>query len=93
MSAAPSRSAEQLNRIAAALGLPVEAFTAAASPPAPNPAPGALVAALLFDPDGRRMASAWPHLSPQARKAIADTIAIYIQTAPDASPRQTEGRS
>lgn len=90
MSAVPSRSTEQLGRIAAVLGVPVEAFSEPPQPITGDTALGAHIAALLFDPHGRQVAAAWPHLSPQARKAFADTIAAYVQQS---QPRRSEGRS
>ena len=86
---APSRSAEQLDRIAAVLGVPVEAFREPALPTMGDTATGAHIAAMLFDPHGRQVAASWLHLSPQARKAFADTIATYAQQS---LPQRTEGR-
>lgn len=87
--AAPTRSAELLDRIAAALSVPVEAFGEPAQSTMSDTAAGAHIAAMLFDPHGRQVAASWPHLSPQARKAFADTIAAYVQQS---LPQRTEGR-
>ena len=86
---APSRSSEQLNRIAAVLGVPVEAFTAPIPQTADDTASGAHIAAMLFDPHGRQVAASWQHLPPQARKAFADTIAAYVEQS---QPLRAEGR-
>lgn len=88
----PARSTDQLNRIAAALNVPVEAFTDPAARPAAGPAPGALVAALLFDPDGRRFAAAFPYLSAQARKAFADSVEAYVRSLSAAPAQSADGR-
>ncbi|WP_267422744.1 hypothetical protein [Methylobacterium sp. GC_Met_2] len=78
MSAAPSRSAELLDRIAAALGVPVETFSAPSPQPTSDAVPSALVATLIFDPDGRRFVAAFPALSPQLRRAFADNAEALV---------------
>ncbi|MCJ2067831.1 hypothetical protein MKK75_03240 [Methylobacterium sp. J-030] len=70
--AVPCRSAILLDRIAAALGVPVEVFTAPAALASPDTAPAAHIATLVFDPDGCRFAAAFVDLPPQGRKALAD---------------------
>lgn len=67
-----TRSAELLDRIAAALGVPVEAFTAPAAAQSTDGTPAVHIATLVFDPDGRRFAAAFADLPPQGRKALAD---------------------
>ncbi|MCJ2020566.1 hypothetical protein MKK84_24585 [Methylobacterium sp. E-065] len=81
MKSAPSRSAELLNRIAAALGVPVETFSAPNPQPTADAVPSALVATLIFDPDGRRFVAAFPALSPQLRRSFADNAEALVATA------------
>ena len=69
-------TAELLNRIAAALGVPVATFSAPNPPAAADTAPAAHIAALVFDPEGRRFAAAFVELPPHSRKALADIAEI-----------------
>ncbi|WP_267355744.1 MULTISPECIES: hypothetical protein [unclassified Methylobacterium] len=82
MSVAPARSAELLDRIAAALGVPVATFSTV-PPPTTETAPSALVATLLFDPDGRRFVAAFPALSPQLRRSFADNAEALAAVTAD----------
>lgn len=91
--AASTPSAELLDRIAAALGVPVEAFTASTSPANPDTAPAVHIATLVFDPDGRRFAAAFPRLSAQARKAFADSVEAYVRCLPAGQLVDAEWRS
>ena len=90
---APSRSAELLDRIAATLGVPVAAFTAADPTPAADPAPAALIAELVFDPNGRRLAAAFVRLGPNTRKAFADAAEALCAGGAAKRQQNPEGRS
>lgn len=81
MSAAVSRSADLLDRIAATLGVPVAAFIAPDPKPAADPAPAAQIATLLFDPDGRRLAATFSALPPQFRRSLADIAEAILTSA------------
>lgn len=91
MSAA-SRSAELLDRIAATLGVPATAFTAPDPQPASDPAPAAHIAALVFDPDGRRFAAAFARLTPHARCALANSAEALCHGFAAGEPSSTAGR-
>lgn len=91
MSAA-SRSPELLDRIAATLGVPVDTFTAPQALLQTGDGPGAQIAALLFDPDGRRLAAAFVDLPPHTRKALAD-IAEVCRGCRAVEPDAAEGRT
>lgn len=88
------RSAELLDRIAAALGVPIATFTAPAKPASTDIAPAAHIAALVFDADGRRLAAAFAHLPPPARRSLANVAEALLQDAPpaDADPAHARQR-
>lgn len=92
MNAAP-RSAELLDRIAAALGVPVTTFTAPATAPTDDVLPASHLAELWFDTDGRRFAAAYVQLPPQARKALADGAEALCAGFAAEQQRRSEGRS
>lgn len=69
-------SADLLDRIASALGVPAASFRAPIPQAAADTAPAAHIAALVFDPDGRRLAAAFVDLPPHIRKALADTAEV-----------------
>jgi len=68
----PSHSAELLERIAAALGVPVEAFRA----PPPDAAAFAAIAGLFFAPEGRRLAAAYMAMRPEDRAALLNVAQV-----------------
>ncbi|MBE7198380.1 MAG: hypothetical protein INR70_11335 [Parafilimonas terrae] len=76
-----SPTAELLDRIAAALGVPVETFTARPTPAASSNAVVDQVAALLVDPDGWRLAIAFDALPPQFRRSLADIAEAILASS------------
>lgn len=92
MSAAAPRSAELLDRIATALGVPVSTFTAPASVPLAGIPSDTPSFPLWLDANGRRLAVAFTRLPPHARKALADGAeALCAGYAVDLPP-SAEGR-
>lgn len=91
--AASARSAELLDRIAAALRVPVATFTDTAPAPSTDTAPAAHIAALVFDPEGRRFAAAFVELPPHSRKALADIAEVCREaTSAAADPAHARQR-
>lgn len=90
---APAHSDELLDRIAAALGVSVEVFTAPIPKPVDDTAPAAHIAALVFDADGRRFAAAFVDLPPHSRKALADIAEVCRGCVPGDPTSATDGRS
>lgn len=74
MSAARSRAPEILNRIAAHLNVPVEAFSAR-----PKPKVSESIAALALDPEGQQLAEAFVALPPHLRSALTQTAGILLK--------------
>ncbi|MCJ2051676.1 hypothetical protein [Methylobacterium sp. J-070] len=93
MSATRAPSAELLDRIAAALGVPVETFTAPTAEASTDTAPAAHIAVLVFDPEGRRFAAAFADLPPQGRKALADGAEALCAGFAAERQRRDEGQS
>ncbi|MDH2313088.1 hypothetical protein [Methylobacterium brachiatum] len=84
MASQAARSAELLGQIAEQLRVPVEHFTRPQPEPPAETAPAAHIAALVFDPEGRRLAAAFAALPPQFRRSLAD-IAEAIRASSSVS--------
>ena len=78
MSAARSRAPAILDRIAAHLNVPVEAFSAPL-----NPKVSESIAVLAMDPEGQQLAEAFAALPPHLRSALTRTAGILVNLSRD----------